>query len=380
MGKNKVEKFVIIGASEFQIPLIEKAKEKGYETHVFAWEDGALGKEIADYFYPISIIEKEKIFEVCFILCPIGIATIASDLAVVTVDYIAEKLHLVGNPVNITMRCTNKFEMRKAFQIAGLPSPKFIRIGKNQDINLLDIEYPVIVKPTDRSGSRGVTKVHDVNALSIALERAIAQSFEKRAIIESFLEGKEYSIEYISQLGKHYFLALTEKITTGNPFFIEKGHRQPANISKTLLNQLKRFIPKAIDALGIENGASHTEIKIDNNGHIGIIEIGARMGGDCIGSDLVPLSTGYDFLGMVIDVAVGKILNIDSHESIKSAEIKFVFNREDLEDIRILREKYPKKIVKEFISAEVDTRKVSDSSLRFGYVITVDDLQPKLDI
>ena len=93
-----MDKLVIIGAGEFQLPLIKKAKEMGYETHVFAWAEGAVGKDFADYFYPISITEKEIILEQCKQINPQGIVSIGSDLAVLTVNYVARSLHLPTNP------------------------------------------------------------------------------------------------------------------------------------------------------------------------------------------------------------------------------------------------------------------------------------------
>ena len=83
------EKIVIIGANDFQNRLILKAKEMGYETHVFAWQSGDIGEKTADFFYPISITEKEQILEECKKIKPKGICSIASDLAVVTVNYVA---------------------------------------------------------------------------------------------------------------------------------------------------------------------------------------------------------------------------------------------------------------------------------------------------
>ena len=98
-------------------------------------------------------------------------------------------------------------------------------------------------------------------------------------------------------------MALTLKHTTGAPYFIETGHVEPAPIEDEILERVKEVITHALNTLEIKNGASHSEIKIDAEGNIKIIEIGARMGGDCIGSDLVYYSTGYDFVKMVIQVA-----------------------------------------------------------------------------
>ena len=317
-----MEKIVIIGANSFQNPLILKAKEMGYETHVFAWESGDIGEKTADYFYPISITEKEKILEECKKIHPKAVVSIASDLAVLTVNYIAEKLGLTSNNPENSKICTNKYEMRKAFEKAGVRVPKFKNVGIGEKIDLEEFRMPVIVKPTDRSGSRGITKVDKKEEIKEAVKNAIDNSFEKRAIIEEFIGGHEYSCECISFHGKHQFLAITRKFTTGAPHFIETGHIQPSGLTEEQERIVKYEIFKALDALKIENGPSHSEFKIDTDGNIGIIEIGARMGGDCIGSDLVKISTGYDFLKLTIDVATRKRAFIRKNRRTKNCSYK----------------------------------------------------------
>ena len=143
--------------------------------------------------------------------------------------------------------------------------------------------------------------------LKSAIARATEQSFEKKAIIEEYIEGAEYSVETISYQGTHTLLAITKKYTTGNPHYIEVGHLEPAPLSPETEEKVKETVFAALSALGVENGAGHSELRIDRSGNVRIIEIGSRMGGDCIGSDLVPLSTGQDFVGMVIDVAAGNL-------------------------------------------------------------------------
>lgn len=120
-----MKKIVIIGANDFQRPLIKKAGEMGYETHVFAWRDGATGAGDADFFYEISITEKEQILEICRKIQPDAVSTIGSDLANITVQYLAEKLGLPGNSSACIENSTNKFAMRTAFQKAGIPVPFF---------------------------------------------------------------------------------------------------------------------------------------------------------------------------------------------------------------------------------------------------------------
>lgn len=362
------DKIVIIGANDFQNPLILKAKELGYETHVFAWKDGSIGEKTADYFYPISIIEKEKILEECKKIKPQAIASIGSDLATITVNHVANALGLPCNNPEKTLQCTNKYEMRKVFLANGISVPKFLRIAANEKFNLDKFNFPVIVKPTDRSGSRGIFLCKNIQEVKHAVSVSAEISFEKEAIVEEYIEGNEYSCEGITQNGRHTLLAFTKKYTTGAPNFIETGHIQPSDLTEKQKKQAADVILKALTALEIQNSASHTEFKIDKNGDIKIIEIGARMGGDCIGSHLVKISTGYDFVKMVLDVALGNKIEMKKENKPQNAIIKFIFNEEDIEKLNILKQKYQEAILLE-TNIKKDNDKIIDSSSRKGFFI-----------
>lgn len=299
-----MKKLAIIGASYLQLPLVRKAKEMGLYTLCFAWEEGAVCKDVADEFYPISIVKKERILEICQEKQIDGICTIASDVAAPTVAYIAEKMGLVGNSYETAVKANNKFLMRNAFSKAGIPCPRY-RIVTSMDGMDMDYGFPLIVKPTDRSGSLGITKVERRSDLIPAVENALKCSFKHEAIVEEFIEGREISVEFISYQGNHYPLQITDKVTTGAPHFVELEHHQPAELSGKRYKEIYTLTEHALDALGVTNGASHSEYKITNDGRIFVMEIGARMGGDFIGSDLVQLSTGYDYLKGVIEVALG---------------------------------------------------------------------------
>lgn len=363
-----MEKVVIIGANEFQNPLILKAKEKGYETHVFAWKNNDIGEQTADYFYPISIIDIDDILAKCKQLKPVAVISIASDLAVVTVNELADKLGLTGNNPKNSLICTNKYEMRKALQQAHIPVPQFISVGSSDTYDISHFKFPVIVKPTDRSGSRGITKIDKEDDIAEALEQAINYSFSKKAIIEEYIDGNEYSCESISFQGNHHILTVTKKFTTEAPHFIETGHMQPSDLESKILQRIQLLIPNALDALHIENGASHTEFKITPEGDVRIIEIGARMGGDCIGSDLVPLSTGFDYVGMVLDVALGKEPKLVKSEYNDHSFIRFIFNEQDLNKLQHIEKIAPQLVYRKEIDTEFN-HEVIDSSGRYGFYI-----------
>lgn len=365
-----MKKIVIIGANNFQNPLILKAKELGYETHVFAWKDGSIGEKTADYFYPISIIEKDKILEECKKIKPVAVCSIASDLATNTVNYISCKLGLPSNNLECTKKSTNKYLMRKAFKENGVPTPGFEIVDEKLDLDKLNyMNYPLIIKPTDRSGSRSITKIYKKEELLQAIKKAQEDSFENKAIVEEFIEGEEFSIEGITYKGNHSFLAITRKKTTGAPNFIETGHIEPAELSKELVIKIKKMISKALDSLEITNSASHSEFKITPNHEIRIIEIGARMGGDCIGSDLVEISTGYDFKKMVIDVASGNAPDFKKISKPKIAVIKFVFNKNDLKKLKEIEKENPQSVYFKSEIENINSHEVKDSSTRFGYYI-----------
>lgn len=365
-----MKKIVIIGANSFQNPLILKAKELGYETHVFAWRDGAIGEKTADHFYPISITEYDQILEECKKIKPDAVCSIGSDLATHAVNYVSTKLGLNCNSLECTKISTNKYEMRKAFKENGIPTPGFEVIDEKLDLEKLNyMKYPLIVKPTDRSGSRSITKVNNKEELIKAINRAQTDSFENKAIVEEYIDGEEYSIEGISFKGKHKFLAITKKFTTGAPNFIETGHIEPSGLSVDMENKIKDMIYKALDALKIENSASHSEFKITPEGEVRIIEIGARMGGDCIGSDLVEISTGYDFKKMVIDVALGNEPDFTKKSEPKIAAIKFIFNEKDLEKVKEVEKDAPDTVYFKSEIEDINSREVKDSSTRFGYYI-----------
>lgn len=363
-----MRKIAIIGASYLQVPLIEKAKSMGLETHVFAWALNDVGEKIADYFYPISITEKDEILAKCQELHIDGICTIASDLAVITVNYVANAMGLVCNSPECTIMSTNKHKMRRCFEENGDASPRSILVENIDDLKGVELEFPIIVKPIDRSGSRGITKLENSEGLAVAIEVAKSEGFEKSALVEEFATGQEYSVECISWKGEHYFLALTKKFTTGAPHFIETGHIEPASVSASTLKRVKEVVFHALDSLKIENGASHSELKISDTGKIAIIEIGGRMGGDFIGSNLVELSTGIDFVKAVIQVALGEKPDLVPQKGKKVAAVRFVFSQEDIEALRIIQQEHPEYIVELDVNDKIK-KEIKDSSTRGGYYL-----------
>ena len=188
--------------------------------------------------------------------------------------------------------------------------------------------------------------------------------------MEEYIEGNEYSCECITQNGKHHFLAITKKFTTGAPHFIEIGHMEPSDLDEATANKVKGHIFQALDALHVQCGASHSEFKITPEGDVRLIEIGARMGGDCIGSDLVQLSTGYDFAKMTLQAALGEPLKmIRSSRHAGVAAVRYIMDETDYMHFLSIQKTHADAIVRKSEICMEGGKVVTDSSSRFGFYI-----------
>jgi len=302
-----MKKIAILGASYLQMPLVKKAKNNGLEVHCFSWDDGkAVCKDYADYFYNISVLEKELILTECKNIGIDGILTIATDICIPTISYIADNLGLIGNSIECSLLTTNKSLMRKCFTDNDIESPRSITVSTfdQNDFDLLN--FPLIIKPSDRSGSLGVIKIDSLEEAKEAITNAVNYSFNKTCIVEEFITGKEVSVETISWKGEHKIITITDKEITEAPYFVELAHHQPSSLPEDVKNKICEITYKILEATKVENGASHVELIVTDTGKVYPIEIGSRMGGDFIGSDLVELSTGFDYLQAVIDIALDR--------------------------------------------------------------------------
>ena len=366
LSKITMKRILIIGASYLQLPLIEKVNQMGYESHVVAWEEGAVGKEVAFCFYPISIIEKEKILDLAKIIKPIAVVSIASDLANITVNYVASHLGLISNEESTVLYTSDKYMMRQLLSSHGILCPTYqLLTSDNRILNHCRITYPLIVKPVDRSGSRGVSLVYKDSDLESALDLAFSESFSKMVLVEQYIEGREISVEGISQKGEHQILTITDKITTGAPHFVELGHSEPSSLSFDIQAKVENVTLKILDVVGMSNGASHTEFRITEKGDIYLIEIGSRMGGDFIGSDLVWYSTGFDFVKAVIDVAIGVPLT-ELKKIRKDVSIVFFTIKIDYE--KFLENQPLENIIRKDVFGN-ENQELKSSADRYSYII-----------
>lgn len=301
------KRIAILGADEHLKGCYQQAKALGYYIVGIATPEGAVARPLCDAFYPISFAEREQVLDICRKEHVDGITSFTLESALPTLSYVVNQMGLTGNSLECMKRVATKYSQRVACYNAGIPSPWF-RIVREEDMSSVMREasvYPLIVKPVDSGGSQGIHLVENKSQLMPALEDAMHKSKTHIAIVEQYIDGREFSVEFISHRGKHYLLQITDKVTSGAPLFVEMNHHQPANISMEIRNRIERIVSDALTALCITDSASHTEIKLNSQGELFIIETGARMGGGHITSDLVRLSTGYDMVRGVLELACG---------------------------------------------------------------------------
>ena len=309
-----MKKLAIIGGGVMASYFGESCRRLGLESHYFSMADGKVEDNKIDVFHEVNIFDKDRIVGICREIGVCGVVA-TTELSVPITAYVADKLGLLGNPVEVAQVITDKYRNRECIkELENLLSPQYIKATTLKDIKDARIPYPLILKPINLGGKRGITVVNNASELSIAFEYA-TQSFRKDIqpiiIAEQFLEGgMECSVESISFMGKHTIIQITQKDSSGAPHCVELGHHQPAPLSTELWDKVVRGVCEGLTAIGLTNGPCHTEIKIIDN-QVYLIEFNARPGGDHISWPMVELSTGFDFISAIVLSAIGDLQPID---------------------------------------------------------------------
>ena len=315
---------MILGASILQLPAIQQAKAMGYQVVAVDMNPEAVGfreegieKEIISTIDIPAVVEAAKRHHID------GIMTLASDMPMRSVAAVAKELGLVGITDETALKATNKAVMRQALLEHGVPIPKFFKVSNQEEYfrAVAQFHCAFIVKPADNSGSRGIYKIEDLNdqkVISEAYQYSRQQSRSGDVVVEEYMCGPEVSVETLTVNGVCHVIQITDKLTTGAPHFVEMGHSQPTQLSPETAQRIREVAVAANKAVGITNGPSHTEIIVTKEGPK-IVELGARLGGDCITTHLVPLSTGVNMVQCCIRIALGEQPDIEPKYNTGSA-------------------------------------------------------------
>lgn len=312
-----MKKVLIIGAGFLQSFVIKKAKSMGYYTLTVDANPEAVGFADADEFGVVNIVDQEACLKFAMEHQIDGVLTAATDYGVLTAAYVAEKMHLPGLKYSSAQRVKNKYLVRKClFENHVDDTEQAYEVNSDTDIVALadKLIYPVMVKPCDGSGSRGASRVDQADQLITACRYAMDGSITHRAEVESFIIGREYGAESLVVNGEVHVLSIMKKWMTEPPYYAELGHAIPCGLPKGIEQKAISCVVKAIKALDLNFGSVNMDMLITEDGRVYIIDIGARMGGNMIGSCIIPYGTGVDYMAAMLQNAVGDPVDLSVHD------------------------------------------------------------------
>lgn len=311
---------LVFGVGELQRSIIRRAKLKGLFTIGIDPCADAVCKDEVDAF---EIVGGQDFDGTCAVVEKYdvkAIVTAATDKPLVMMARVAEKYGFPFYSVETAQWSTDKYQMKQRFLEGGVPCARGRLIAKVEEAD--DLYYPLIVKPRDNSGSRGVKLCRNKEELQEAMQEALQYSHLDTVLVEEYIEGQEYSIEGLHYEGKSEVIQFTEKTTTEFPYNVELAHKQPANLTEEQKNDIRELVSKIANCMHFENCPSHTELKINERG-IFIIETSPRLGGDYITSTLVQLSTGINMEDQLLNIALGGKVDTQTGRMVKASGVCF---------------------------------------------------------
>lgn len=303
----RLKKILILGAGEGQMPLIRRSKAAGWFTIVVSPKGNYPGFKIADKCYYADISSKELVLEIANQEKVQAIATDQTDVSVPTVQYACKQLDLPCIKCQEIENFQKKSRMRDVCKDCGIPTIpyKIVESIKEAESFLYAISpSAAIIKPIDSQGSRGVKKIANFDDLNKAWSEVNSYSKSKQIIIESFVEGQEVEVDTVIKDGKIIDVLIGDVYNFKDAF---SGYERiyPTQYTQDIQNKIKGVNASTLQALGMQTGWTHGEYMVTNSGEVFLIEVGARGGGNYIGSDIVRLMLGVGTDEMSFRNAIG---------------------------------------------------------------------------
>lgn len=300
-----MKKILIIGAGFLQSFVIKKAKDMGYYTITIDKNPNSIGFNYADEYNIVDIIDQEACLKYALSKNIDGVITAATDYGVLSTAFIAKEMNLPGLDYDVAKIIKNKYMVRRTLFEKNVDDvSQYYEVNSINSLNDIKsvIKYPVMVKPCDGSGSKAAKRADSFKELVAACDTAIKASLIGKALIEDFIQGKEFGVESFVYNGNAHVLGVMGKYMTSPPDYAELGHSFPSQLD--IEERVKEVAISAIKSLGINFGAVNMDVLVTNDNRVCIVDIGARMGGNLIGSHIIPYGTGIDYMGNLIRAAV----------------------------------------------------------------------------
>lgn len=364
---NNKKSILVFGGSDYQLSLIIECKNLKLYTVVIDPNPNAEAKDYADAFEVIGGQDFEGTCQVIEKYNIDAIITAATDKPLFMMAKVAEKYNLNFFSEETATVATDKFLMKERFEKNDLPHAKGRLIKEIPE----DFDFPIVIKPTDNSGSRGVIFCNNHDEANKVLEESKQYTRKSHVLAEEVIEGTEYSIESLHYNGKSKIIQITEKIVTPLPYFIELGHIQPHDLPEKTVAELEKLIIKVAKAFNFENCGCHNEVKI-KDGKITLIEVSPRIGGDFISSTLAKASTGINMEKALIQIVLGEEPDFSEYKPAASGIFFFHFGKGVFRSIKNLDNTLNRP---EVLSYRLDLKpgdtipQIKVGTDRYGYII-----------
>ncbi|WP_374174038.1 acetyl-CoA carboxylase biotin carboxylase subunit family protein [Flavobacterium tructae] len=366
------DSILIFGAGELQISIIQKVKDIGFQAIVIDPNKTAPAKTVADVFIQIAGDDFEQTLNVALQNNIKGVLTAATDHPILMMCRIAEVMKLNFPSYSSCETLLDKGKFKIFLNDNNFRHAKGKVFESIDDFDESSYSFPLIIKPVKNSGSRGVIKCESSSQFKLAVEESLQYCKDGHFIIEEFIEGDEISVEAIVYENIVHIIQITDKIITNPPYNVELGHSQPSKYSYKE-DEIREILQKIVSLTKFNNSAIHPEFKINSLGEICIIEMGTRLGGDYITSDLTTLSTGVDIELLQILIATGQKINYKKMD-LSSAISFFNFPEgtiiNNYIDEKELLSRFPEIFrVNSNLKPNQKVKKITNSLERYGYLI-----------
>ncbi len=301
-------RIAVIPAGQFQVQAILDAQSMGYAVVAFDGNPQAPGLKIADFPEAVNPMDTERAIELARRYGVVGVISVANDPCIVPLALLSEALHLPGITPEQARLARDKSGVRERLS-KSLPHycPRYWVVNSREDLPRVGAicGWPAVLKPCLSSGSKGVVIVNDETELDAAYQYSSRFTNDNKVLAEERLIGQEVSVEGLVANGQTYIAAVTDKLTTPPPFCVEIGHSIPSRLPTGLRERVNGCVRDIVRTLGLNNCALHAEVYVTGRGPK-LVELGARLGGGCITSHLVPLATGINLNRAVVSMATGQ--------------------------------------------------------------------------
>ncbi|WP_421918784.1 ATP-grasp domain-containing protein [Marinifilum sp.] len=328
--QDKKKKILILGGTSFQVPCIKYAKAMNY--HVVTCDDSPInpGHEYSDDFYKVNITDLKAMLKLARKLEIDGVLAYASNLAAPTAAFIAEKMGLPGNPYQSVKTLSEKDLYRRFLRIQAFNTPRYGAYSSLKDYanSSEEFQYPVLIKPVDSCGSKGISAVNDFWEMDQAITYAMKFSHCKRFIVEEFIEKKYPQLDgdifvYDGKIIAYYLGDQGNDLEVNS--FVPSSINYPSLLSADIHERIQSELQRAIDLLKIKFGGLNIEVIVDKHDDVYLIEMAARNGINCI-PDIIKSASNVDMIKMSVDACMGIEPQIENHKNINHFYTSYVIH------------------------------------------------------